>query len=77
VIVFQSHEQVEHFIKEMGWLDDKGETHWLDGRGIAAKEGIKLPCVDERLLHAAYSQRKGKVDWPEGLNFFDETKPVT
>ena len=50
---------------------------WLDGRVIAAKEGIKLPYVDERLLHAAYSKRKGHINWPEGLKFFDETKPVT
>jgi hypothetical protein len=73
VVVFQSCEQKDHFVKEMGWLDDRGETMWLDGRVIAAKEGIKLPFVDEQLLHAAYSKRKGHIDWPEGLKFFDET----
>jgi hypothetical protein len=77
VVVFQSHQQVEHFVKEMGWLDDRGEIHFLDGLVIAAKEGIKLPYVDEQLLHAAYSKRKGSVKFPEGLKFFDETKPVT
>jgi hypothetical protein len=76
VIVFKSREQVRAFVEAMGWLQGNGkEAHWLDGCLIAQKEGIKLPYVNEELLHESYSKRKDNINWPEGLQFFDETKP--
>jgi len=73
VIVFQSREQVVEFVSKMGWVDELGNTHWLDGRVIAKKQGIKLPYVDEALLHEAYNRRRQKSQWPEKLKWFDET----
>ena len=75
-IVFLSREQVEAFVEGMGWVDEFGEKFWIDGRVVAEMEGIKLPPVNEQLLHEAYSKRKAGIKWPEGLKFFDETQPV-
>ena len=74
-VVFQNSAQVEAFLEQMGWINEKGEMTWLDGRVLAKMHNIELPYVDEQMLHEAYSKRKGHVDWPEGLQFFDETKP--
>lgn len=70
-IVFQSSEQLETFIKAMGW--DKSSLNWQDGLKLAKLHKIKLPAVNTQTLNAAYGRRK-IYDWDKvGLKFFDET----
>jgi hypothetical protein len=76
VVVFQSQEQVLAFLEQMGWINEVGEITWIDGRVIAAIHNIKLPPVNEQLLHESYSKRKGSIKWPDGMKFFDETVPM-
>lgn len=75
-ICFQTKEQMETFMRAMGFEQD-GSCGFIDGMKLAKRKGIKLPEVPPGALESIFgTKRPAKgFDLDQVESFFDETQP--